>query len=713
VAPCRAPRPATDRREASGTFRVLRIALRLLVVLALGAGGLALATVAVAPQVGEFFTAGSVVPPEVNLRPLAERSVAYADNGSVLATFHAAENRQEVRLRRIPRTVRRTILAVEDEDFFQHNGFNLRATFRALFENVSAGGIAQGGSTITQQLVKLSLLSPRQDLNRKAREAILAIELEKTMSKQEILERYLNQVYFGGGAYGVQAAAEIYWGQNVEDLDWGQAALLASLIQNPVGYDPVREPDVARQRRRVALNRIVELGYITQEEADYYDVAGLPQARIDVLPEPNDYFVEEVKQQLLDMEELGATPTERYNALFKGGLRIETTFSPEAQFLALSARDNVLPDTDGQFTAAMVAVTPQTGAVRAMVGGPGFDRYRYNLATQGARQPGSSFKIFVLTAALEGGLVLDDTLNGSGPCSFPNPGGYPDPYVANNFAGESGGTNTITGNVQASSNCGFLRLGQFVGLQNVVDVARRMGITTELDARNLSLPIGSEEVHPIDMAGAAAVLANGGIRHRPYFIDRVTDRRGNVIYEHQSPGRQVVSQQSACLATEALEANVRAGTGTAAQLSNMAVAGKTGTAQSFGDAWFVGYTPFLATAVWMGNAEARVPMTSVGGRTVTGGSYPAEIWHAFNEPAHNGLAYTDFPTCEPTRPGRDLARYFDPEPEEPTTTTVDPTAPTVTCPAGYLPGDLDGDGVVESCVAVDTPTTVAPTSSTP
>ena len=682
-------------------------------VLALGAGGLALATVAVAPQVGEFFTAGSVVPPEVNLRPLAERSVAYADNGSVLATFHAAENRQEVRLRRIPRTVRRTILAVEDEDFFQHNGFNLRATFRALFENVSAGGIAQGGSTITQQLVKLSLLSPRQDLNRKAREAILAIELEKTMSKQEILERYLNQVYFGGGAYGVQAAAEIYWGQNVEDLDWGQAALLASLIQNPVGYDPVREPDVARQRRRVALNRIVELGYITQEEADYYDVADLPRARIDVLPEPNDYFVEEVKQQLLDMEELGATPTERYNALFKGGLRIETTFSPEAQFLALSARNNVLPDTGGQFTAAMVAVTPQTGAVRAMVGGPGFDRYRYNLATQGARQPGSSFKIFVLTAALEGGLVPNDTLNGSGPCSFPNPGGYPDPYVANNFAGESGGTNTITGNVQASSNCGFLRLGQFVGLQNVVDVARRMGITTELDARNLSLPIGSEEVHPIDMAGAAAVLANGGIRHRPYFIDRVTDRRGNVIYEHQSPGRQVVSQQSACLATEALEANVQAGTGTAAQLSNMAVAGKTGTAQSFGDAWFVGYTPFLATAVWMGNAEARVPMTNVGGRTVTGGSYPAEIWHAFNEPAHNGLAYTDFPTCEPTRPGRDLARYFDPEPEDPTTTTVDPAPPTVTCPAGYLPGDLDGDGVVESCVAVDTPTTVAPASSTP
>lgn len=676
-------------------------------VLALGAGGLAVATVAIAPQVGDFFTAGSVEPPEVNLRPLAERSVVYADNGSVLATFHAAENRQEVPLQRIPRTVRRTILAVEDEDFFQHNGVNLRATMRALFENVSSGGIAQGGSTITQQLVKLSLLSPRQDLNRKAREAILAIELEKDYTKQEILERYLNQVYFGGGAYGVQAAAEIYWGQDVQDLDWGQSALLASLIQNPVGYDPVLDPEAAKERRRVALDRIVELGYITEEQADFYDAAPLPEARIDVLPEPNDYFVEEVKQQLLDMEELGETPTERYNAVFKGGLRIQTTFSPQAQFLALSARNNVLPDTGGQFTAAMVAVTPQTGAVRAMVGGPGFDNYRYNLATQGSRQPGSSFKIFVLAAALEAGLVPADIVNGNGPCSFPNPGGYPDPYIANNYAGESGGTTTIASNTAASSNCAFLRLGQFIGLDKVVDMARRMGVTTELDARNLSMPIGSEEVHPIDMAGAAAVLANGGVRHRPYTIESVTDRDGNVLYQHESPGRQVMSVQTACLSTQVLEQNVQGGTGTAAQLSNMAAAGKTGTAQSHGDAWFVGYTPFLATAVWMGNPEARVPMTNVGGRSVTGGSYPAEIWHAFNEPAHAGYSYQGFPTCRRTRPGRSLDRFF--EPDRPQIDTADPTEPgpdnpvTVSCPAGYLPGDLDGDGVVETCVPVEEP----------
>jgi penicillin-binding protein 1A len=691
----------------------LRTALRLLVVLALGAGGLAVATVAVAPQMGEFFTAGEVDPPEVNLRPLAERSVAYAHDGSVLATFHAAENRQEVRLRRIPRTVRRTILAVEDEDFFHHNGVNLRAMGRALFENVSAGGISQGGSTITQQLVKLSLLSPRQDLNRKAREMILAIELEKDMSKREIFERYLNQVYFGGGAYGVQAAAETYWGQNVEDLDWGQAALLASLIQNPVGYDPVLEPRAARERRDIALDRIVELGHITREEADYYSVAPLPQARIAVLPEPNDYFVEEVKQQLLDMEELGATPTERYNAVFKGGLRIQTTFSPRAQFLALSARNNVLPDTGGQFTAAMVAVTPQTGAVRAMVGGPGFDQYRYNLATQGARQPGSSFKIFVLSAALEAGLVPGDVLDGTGPCSFPNPGGSPDPYVANNYADGGGSVGSIESNTTASSNCGFLRLGQFVGLDKVVEMARRMGVTTDLDPRHLSLPIGSEEVHPIDMAGAAAVLANGGVRHRPYLIESVRDRNGNVLFQHESPGRQVMSTQTACLATQVLVANVQGGTGTAAQLSNMAAAGKTGTAQNFGDAWFVGYTPFLATAVWMGNPAARVPMTSVGGRSVTGGSYPAEMWYAFNEPAHEGYAYAGFPECERTRAPRNLRSFFEPEPEEddtPTATT-EPAPVDVTCPPGYLPGDLNGDGILESCVAVTPPT--PPTTAAP
>ncbi|MEL7210039.1 MAG: transglycosylase domain-containing protein, partial [Actinomycetota bacterium] len=387
---------------------------------------LAVSTVVIAPQIGAFITAGEVEPPEIDLDPLAERSLAFADDGSVLATFHAEENRQELPLEEIPDPVTATILTVEDEDFYEHNGVNVRATLRALAENVSAGGIEQGGSTITQQLVKNSLLTPEQDLNRKVQEAILAIELEKELSKDEILERYLNQVYFGGGAYGVQAAAELYWGVDAQDLDWGQSALLASLIQNPVGYDPVEDPETARDQRAIALDLLVDAGHLTREEADYYALAPLPEARQQVLPEPNDYFIEVVKQQLLSMEELGETQAERYNAVFKGGLRVATTFVPTAQFFALAARDTNLPDTGGQFTSAMASIDASTGAVRALVGGPGFDNYKYDLATQGERQPGSSFKIFSLVEALEQGFVPDDVFDGTGPCRFPNPGGNPD-----------------------------------------------------------------------------------------------------------------------------------------------------------------------------------------------------------------------------------------------------------------------------------------------
>jgi penicillin-binding protein 1A len=260
-----------------------------------------------------------------------------------------------------------------------------------------------------------------------------------------------------------------------------------------------------------------------------------------------------------------------------------------------------------------------------------------------------------LMAALENGVVPNDNLDGTSPCSFPNPGGAPDPYVAENFSGERGGRDTITNLTVQSSNCGFLRLGQIVGLDKVVETARRLGITTPLNPHALSLPIGSFEVHPIEMAGMAAAIANHGRYNQPYFIDRIEDRHGTVIEQHVSENRQVVSAQSACLETKILEANVQRGTGTAAQLPNgRPAAGKTGTAQSFGDAWFVGYTPQLATAVWMGNPAARVPMTNVGGREVTGGSYPAEIWHDFMAAAHTVAPIEQFPDCQPTRPGRSL-----------------------------------------------------------
>ena len=687
----------------------MRRLLHFAAVLAIAGGGLAVATLALVPQMADFFTAAHVETPDIDLDPLNQRSIVFAQNGSVVATFHAEENRSNVRLEDIPDEVVDTIIAVEDEDFYEHNGFNLRATIRALFENVSAGGIEQGGSTITQQLVKNSLLTPERDLNRKTQEAILAVELEEELSKDEILERYLNEVYFGGGAYGVQAAAELYWGLDVADLGYSHAALLASLIQNPVGYDPTRDAETALERRQVALDRLVEEDLITQAQADEFAAEPLPVARQEVLPPANDYFVEEVKQQLLSMEELGESQAERYNAVFNGGLRIYTTFNPAAQFLALAARDRNLPDTGGRFTAAMASVEPSTGAVRALVGGPGFENYRYNLATQGLRQPGSSFKIFVLVAALEQGLVPDDIIDGGSPCSFPNPGGAPDPYVANNYSDGSGGTGTIASQTTRSSNCAFLRLGQLVGLDNVVETARAMGITSDLNPDVLSMPIGSEEVSPLEMAGAAAVIANHGVRMEPYFIDRIEDRNGEVIWEHEAAGEQAISEQSACLATQVLQANVEGGTGTEAQLPGRPAAGKTGTAQNWGDAWFVGFTPQLATSVWMGNPAARVPMTGVGGRNVTGGSFPAMIWGDYMAAAHTVAPVEQFPGCFPTRPGRDIRsilRELTGEPEPPPAAPEEPAQPALSCPDGMLLADLNQDGVVESCVQQSQPAPV-------
>ena len=672
-------------------------------MIALAGAVLAASTVFVAPQIGAFLTAGEIEAPTIDLDPLAQRSLAFADDGSVLATFHAEENRQELPLEEIPSTIRATILTVEDEDFYKHNGVNLRSTLRALAENVSAGGVEQGGSTITQQLVKNSLLTPEQDLNRKVQEAILAIELEKVLTKNEILERYLNQVYFGGGAYGVQAAAELYWGIDAADLDFGQSALLASLIQNPIGYDPVDDPETAREQRSIALDLLVESGHITREEADFYDIAPLPEARREVLPEPNDYFIEVVKQQLLSMEELGETQAERYNAVFKGGLRIATTFVPTAQFFALAARDANLPDTGGQFTSAMASVDSSNGAVRALVGGPGFDNYKYDLATQGQRQPGSSFKIFSLVEALEQGYVPSDIIDGSSPCRFPNPGGVPDPYVAENFGGSRGGKGTITQLTTSSSNCGFLRLASIIGRDKVVARAKAMGITSQIDDV-LAMPLGTEEVSPLDMASAASVLANGGVRNEPYFISRIEDSDGEVLFQHEAEPERVVSEQSACLATQILEANVQGGTGTAAGLSGMPAAGKTGTAENFEDAWFVGYTPYLATAVWMGNPAEKIAMTSVGGISVTGGSYPAQIWQDFNQPAHTLSPFKPFPSCSADRGGQDFTRFFtggdDPD-DDPDDDPGDPAQ--ALCPPGAIPSDLDQDGTIESCVTFEEP----------
>ena len=718
----------------------------------IGGGGLAVAftLAAIAPRLGDIFTANESASAEINLNELALRSIVYDMHGDEFDVLYDVENRELVTLDDISHAMIISLLVVEDEGFYEHNGVDAKAIGRAFIENVNAGGIEQGGSTITQQLIKNGVLSSEQQLERKIPEAALAIRLENQLTKDEILEAYLNTVYFGSGAYGVRAAAEIYFGVSPDRLTWPQGALLAGLIANPDRYDPTRFPAIADERRTLALLRLLETGNITDEQYDRYVDAPLPtERRVPAEWEPTSYFIEEVRRQLLEDPRLGATFDERADLLFGGGLRVFTTYDPAAQTAAEAAVEAHLPDDERGFSAAVAAVQPSTGRVRAIVGGPGFDVFEFNIATQKGRPTGSSFKPFVLASAFEKGFVPADQINGIGTCEFDNPGGFPNPYEANNFGGpESGSVATLRSQTLASSNCAYLRLGLTVGLSNVAETTEALGVTTDLSDLPISMPLGPKDITPLEMATAYATFANDGLQVDPIFIERVEDSDGTVLFENTPAPERAISVQSARLVNQVLEANVRGGTGTRARLENQVAAGKTGTAQDFSDAWFVGYTPHLATAVWMGNPDEQIPMTGVdrgamGRGNVFGGSLPAMIWGALNAAYHAGLEPLTFEAPEWTRAGtrirtdqeeddyRELIESFcgvdneDAEIDTDEDGVVDYCDPDVTefefdegigdCPMLFEPVDADENGKIDGCTPPTTTTsttTLPPTTTT-
>jgi penicillin-binding protein 1A len=626
----------------------MRLVSRIFVVVVLAGIGLAAGLALLLKQVGVIAgaTAGTQGE-ELNLQPLPARSVVYARDGSVLATFHAEEDRVPVSLDRVPQHVIRAVLDAEDDRFFEHGAIDVRALTRAMVVNLESGAVQEGGSTITQQLVKVSLLSSRQSADRKLKEAVLAIRLESKMSKNQILERYVNAVYFGNGAYGLQAAAETYFKTDVDKLSVGQGLLLASLIRDPVGSDPWAHPVDARRRRDVVISRMRDLGHITPAQAGDLMAEPLPKPPPDEPAKGSDYFTEHVKQLLLQDPRLGKSIQQRTQAVFKGGLAIHTTLDPADQRAAEQSVAANLPDSGGRFNAAVVSVDPSTGGVRALVGGPDFARSKFNLATDGAgRQPGSSFKPFTLMAALESGFSPNDTILGASPCSIPNPGGAPDPWTPANVEGEAPGVLTLTDATVHSVNCAYARIVKLVGPDKVVDVAKRMGITNRLEP-HLSITLGSETVSPLQMASAYSTLAADGEHHAPYFIDRVDDQHGQAIFKFTPKGERVVSAQNARTVTQVLSQVVQRGTGTAAAVDGWTVAGKTGTTDDYTNAWFVGYTPTLATAVWMGSPDGNVPMRSVGGIRVFGGTYPAQIWHGYMAAALAATPAVGFPAPDP------------------------------------------------------------------
>jgi penicillin-binding protein 1A len=577
-----------------------------------------------------------------------QSSKILAADGTLLTTLHGEENRETVALSRIPHTLRDAVVAIEDKRFWEHGGVDLRATLRAAYEDATKGRIVQGGSTITQQYIKNALLDSDRTLRRKVREASLAYHLEHDVTKEQILERYLNTIYFGNNAYGVQAAALTYFNTSVDKLDLAQAALLAGVIRAPSHYDPFVHADAARRRRDEVLDKMVELHWLSR------DVAALAKAgdagivkRDNAERYPAAYFVEAVKHQLLTDPVYGAgdTSSARVASVFGGGLRVHTTLDPRKQLLAEDAVAKVLLRPDRDPSAALVSIDPRTGYVQAMVGGRDFfgpqPHAKVNLATQGRRQAGSAFKPIVLAAALQDGIPLSRSYRAPSQIDIPLSGQRS--WRVRNYEGGGGGRLNLVDATVRSSNTVFAQLVMEVGPADAMNLARQMGITTDLEPYPAAV-LGTNDVTPLDMASVYSTFATRGLHVPPVLITRVTEADGTILYDHEHHADRVLPEAVVDAEVPVLEQVVRRGTGVNARIGRP-VAGKTGTSEHWNDAWFVGFTPELVTSVWVGFPEAQISMVPPRTRLrVTGGTWPADIWQLYTSAALADTPVTPFPT---------------------------------------------------------------------
>ena len=584
-------------------------------------------------------TSCSLEPIDLEARPLALRTTVTAADGTRLARIYKpAANRALVPIGRVPEHLREAVLAAEDARFFDHSGYDLRSIARAAVVNVSEGRVVQGGSTITQQYVKNTYFKrPGKTLERKARELRLAIELERQYSKREILGLYLNTVYMGEGAYGIKAAAETYFRAPVNKLTLPQAALLAAVIKAPALYDPREHTKRARDRRNYVIDRMRKLDMITPQAARRAKKAPLglsPTPPKLSIKEP--YFVEAVKREVLGDLRIGPTNAERADALYRGGMQIQTTLRPRVQRAAQSAVRTMLNRPGGP-EGALVAIEPSTGRIVAMVGGRDWQRSQVNLAlgTAGGgsgRQPGSAMKPIVAAAALETGMSIDTEYESS-PAAFALPDGST--WTVRNAEGGGAGPVSVYDALVASVNGVFARLSLDIGPDTIATQAELMGVTAKLPIYP-SIALGSAEVSVLDMASAYATLANGGTYVQPTTIERIRTTTGQVIAPEQEKIPGVVSRGNVYLLTKAMQDVIKRGTGRGAFIGRPA-AGKTGTTNDYADAWFVGFTPDLVAAVWVGHPEGRISMPGV-----SGGSIPASIWRSFMLRALAGKAPADF-----------------------------------------------------------------------
>jgi penicillin-binding protein 1A len=583
----------------------------------------------------------------------AESTKVYAADGSLLTTLHAEENRDPVKLDDVAPVLRDAVVAIEDSRFFEHEGVDPRGLARALKHDAESGTVAEGGSTITQQYVRAVMLDRDRTVSRKLREAVRAMQIEHKYSKKTILERYLNTVYFGNGAYGVEAASQLYFGRASHDLDLPQAALLAGLIQAPEHYNPYQSPAAALTRRNVVLDRLLELG-----KAPAAAVAAARATPLGVGAErppdryPAAHFVEQVKRLILSDKAFGETPEARQRLLLAGGLRIQTTLDPRLQALAEQAVTRVLTKPGSDPTAAVVSLDVATGHVLAYVGGPDFfgatPYAKVDLADPpehaGARgrSAGSAFKPFVLATALQEGVPLTRTYNAPGSLTLPLPG--QPPWEVHNYDGHGGGRMSLVDATVNSVNTVYAQLVLDVGSQHAVDLATQLGIRSRLQAVP-SAVLGTNGVTALDMASAYSSFAGDGLHADPVFVTKVTKNDGTVLFDTPTQRHRVLPAFTARRVTNVLQKVVESGTGINARIGRP-VAGKTGTAEKWSDAWFVGYTPELVTAVWVGFPDASRSMTPPATRiTVTGATWPAAIWQLYQ-----GAALAETPASQFPRP---------------------------------------------------------------
>jgi penicillin-binding protein 1A len=703
----------------------LRFIVNFVLIVVLGSTALAISAAFLVPASSTFRAAVSPLGPlNVRIQAQPQRSYVFDHNGDLMTTLYTAD-RAPVRLKDVPQVLIDAVLSIEDRKFYEHNGVDFGGILRAARRNADVGATVQGGSTITEQLIKNTIdKGVERTPKTKIREAITAIRLEHELTKNQILEDYLNLVWFGHNAYGVEVASERYFNKTMYQLTLPEAALLAGLVQAPSALDPISHPGAAADRRRLVLDAMVKNHKITQAQADAAN--GAPLTTQVFYPEPSQrsYYIDALinsltkPQSLLDAGPalaLGRTNAARLHLLYEGGLRIYTNYDPTMQYLANLAIANVIPKDQSQFTAALVSIDNSNGAVRAVAFGRGYDASQFDPAIDGpGRQAGSSFKGITLATALSNGYSPDDRVNGYnlnwqiGPVT-----GYGQSFY--NLSGDChGGDPTLTEAIAISDNCAFVRTELSLGpghygqdgVHRVIDMATRMGIDTSHFLPVVSTTLGTNGVHPLEMAQAYSVIASDGILHPASFISKIVTPTGKVLYQAPTAGVRILTAQVARSETQMLTEVLKNGTAAGLTIDRPA-AGKTGTTDQNQDAWFIGYTPQLTTAVWMGDPNAETPMTSVGGISVFGATYPADIWAAYMKAALRGVPVVNLTPPDPRlwpapaqidEYGRNVSHYhrYNSTPPAnqtpPPTTVTTPMTPPNVSPTTSPPSNQHGPG---------------------